>query len=321
LLDANGNELAHSVGSLTSTQPLGSYYVQIQPETGAGFYTLTIRQVVTAPPVITSSVSTVVVPTIIPVGGTSVATVSLNSVPAGGYTSAEFTCTYDPALVEVSNIAEAVPGLFGADAATATHGPQNGSFIFAVAGSNGNKATTNGAVFTFNLKGLQVGQAIIECKARVSTGGVLSDISSADTVSATLTITNDGTLTGQVLACKPVTIHLNANPFGPFSGGTFSLTAPAGTYTTVASAAGFLSAQGTATLTAANTTTMPTVSLLAGDIDNDGVIGQLDALTIGMNYNLAAPAAADLNCDGTINVLDLELLASNYRAIGPTAWQ
>jgi hypothetical protein len=130
-----------------------------------------------------------------------------------------------------------------------------------------------------------------------------------------------------VLADKPVTVGLydatntligstTAN-----TNGTFSLNAAAGTYTVIATASGFLSSQGPVTLTAGNTSTMPTISLLAGDIDNNNVIDQLDALTIGMNYNAASPAAADLNNDGTINVLDLELLAQNYRATGPVVWQ
>jgi hypothetical protein len=66
---------------------------------------------------------------------------------------------------------------------------------------------------------------------------------------------------------------------------------------------------------------MPSISLLAGDIDGNDVIDQFDALTIGMNYNAAAPAAADLNNDGVINVLDLEVLAGNYRETGPTVWE
>jgi hypothetical protein len=103
--------------------------------------------------------------------------------------------------------------------------------------------------------------------------------------------------------------------------GIFSLTAPAGTYTAVATASGFLEAEGAATLTAGQTTTMPTISLPAGDIDGNNVIDQFDALTIGMSYNTAIPAAADLNSDGIINVLDLELLASNYRKTGVLAWQ
>jgi len=134
-------------------------------------------------------------------------------------------------------------------------------------------------------------------------------------------------LTGQVFASKPVTVSLydagnlliasvTANPDG-----TFSLTAPAGTYTVKATASGFLPAQGSAILIGGSTTTKPTIALLAGDIDNSNVIDQFDALTIGMSYNTSTPTAADLNNDSVINVLDLELLAQNYRETGPTVWE
>jgi len=106
---------------------------------------------------------------------------------------------------------------------------------------------------------------------------------------------------------------VTANPDG-----TFSLTAPDGTYTVIATASGFLSAQGAVTVTGGSM--KPTITLLAGDIDGNNVIDQFDALTIGMNYNTASPSAADLNNDGVINVLDLEVLAGNYRATGPLAW-
>jgi hypothetical protein len=105
------------------------------------------------------------------------------------------------------------------------------------------------------------------------------------------------------------------------SDGTFSLTVLAGTYTVVATASGFLNAQGPAVLIAGQTTTKATISLIAGDIDGNGVIDQFDAMTIGMNYNTATPDAADLNADGVINVLDLEILAGNYRASGALDWQ
>jgi len=398
LLNANGNELARGTGSLTSTQPAGNYSIQVQPESGGGFYILTLREVIQNQP----SASTVVNPTSVNVGETAVVTVSLNNVPSEGYTSAEFTCTYNASLSEVSNIV--ATNLFGADPAVAINGPQNGSFIVAIAGSNGNKATTSGAAFTFNVKGLAAGQTAIECKARVSKGdNVLTAISST---SASLTILGStatptpmeshtptststpiesptptftstpvesptptftstpiesptptftstpiesptptststpvgsptptplpstlGALTGQVLASKPVTVSLY-NPDNSLAAsvtanadGTFSLTAPPGTYTVRATASGFLSAQGSVTLTGGSTSTMPTINLLAGDIDNNNVIDQLDALTIGMSYNTAVPAAADLNNDGVINVLDLELLALNYRKTGPVAWQ
>lgn len=328
------------------------------------------------------STSTSVNPTNAKVGDTATVTVSLNSVPAeGGYTSAEFTCTYDESLLEVSNIK--VGTLFGADVVSAINGPQGGNFIVAIAGSNGNKATTSGAAFTFDVKALHAGQASVKCTARVSKGdgniislpstgpatltiggGTITPTftpmptgSTTPTATATFTETPTpsststptdtptpsstptatasvtpsqpliGTLTGQVLATEPVIVRLYdatntltasipANPDG-----TFSLTAPAGTYTVVASASGFLSAQGSVTITGGNAATLPTINLLAGDIDNNNVIDQFDAMTIGMNYNTVTPSAADLNNDGIINILDLELLAKNYRMIGPVPWQ
>ena len=133
LQDANGVEITRGTGALTTTQLAGNYFIQTQPEAGSGIYALTLRQVVNVLP----SVSTSVNPTSLNVGESAIVTVSLNNVPAEGYTSAEFTCTYNPSLVEASNIV--VAGLFGTDAAVAINGPANGSFIVAIAGSNGNK--------------------------------------------------------------------------------------------------------------------------------------------------------------------------------------
>jgi len=325
LLDESGTEITRASGILTSSQPAGNYFVQIEPETGSGFYDLTIRRVdigTTDPSSTTSAESAS-----FKVGESTLISVSLDNVPAEGYTSAEFTCTYDAAMVEVSNIA--VTDLFGADSASAINGPADGSLIVAVAGSNGNKATSNGVAFTFSATGLQAGQTTIACVARVSQGdNMLTELAST---SVDLTITDevvilDATFAGQVLAGKTVTVSLydasdvlvattSAN-----EDGTFSMTAPAGTYKAVASAEGYLSAQGTATLVAGETTTQSTVSLLAGDIDGNAVIDQFDAMTIGMSYNTAEPAAADLNNDGVINVLDLELVAANYRLTGPVDW-
>lgn len=323
LLDSNGNEITHANGALsngvlTTSQAAGDYFIQVQPQTGGGTYNMTIRKVAADP---NSSVT--LNPTDVLVGGTSTATVLLNNIPAGGYASAEFTCTFDPALISVSNIAEA--GLFGTDPAVALNGPTNGIFIFAIAGSNGQKATTDGAAFTFTVTALAAGQAQITCEARVSTGNSLSSIAST---SATLNITvAQATLAGTVIATKQVTVTLYnadttvAGTATADGSGNFSLTAPAGSYTVVASAPGFLKAQGTPTLTSGATTTLQTISLLAGDIDGNDVIDQFDALTIGMNYNASSPAAADLNNDGVINVLDLEMLAANYHQSGALVWQ
>ncbi len=325
LLDASENEIAHVTGSLSqavlsTNQSAGNYFIQVQPVSGGGTYNMEIRQ---TEPVLDPNVTVVLNPASVLVGETAAATVFLNNIPEGGYTSAEFTCTYDPALISIGNIAES--GLFGSDSVVAINGPAEGSFILAVAGSNGQKAAADGAVFTFSATALQAGEATIICQARVSTGGALTTLESA---TITLTIAApDGTLTGTVLASKPVTVTLYnedttvAGTTTVDENGNFSLSAPAGSYTVIASAPGFLKAQGTPTLTGGATTTLQSVSLIAGDIDGNDVIDQFDALTIGMNYNLAEPSAADLNNDGTINVLDLEILAANYRQSGALDWQ
>jgi hypothetical protein len=139
-------------------------------------------------------------------------------------------------------------------------------------------------------------------------------------------IPTTGTITGQVLAGKPVILDLFDAENWPVAvafanaDGTFSLTAPAGTYNLVARAPGFLSAMGPVTIPAGGITSKPTITLLAGDIDSNFVIDWLDAMSIGINYNTSYPPEADLNNDGIINVLDLELLARNYRKLGPIDW-
>jgi len=275
----------------------------------------------------------VIQPTL-PFGQTSLVNVSLNNVPPEGYTASEFTCTYNPAILEVSGIQASE--LFGTDPVAAVNGPVNGQFILAVAGSSGRKATSSGTAFTFAVRGLQLGESTVQCTARVSTGqGALQSI---DYVPDVVTVI-DGSVTptptqptiafvaGQVLASKPVTIQLydasNALVVSQSANqdGTFNIPVGGGTYTIIASAQGYLNAQGFISLTNGAVTTMQTVSLPAGDIDGNSVIDQFDALTIGMNYNASIPAAADLNNDGVVNVLDLELLAANYRKSGALAWQ
>jgi hypothetical protein len=402
LLDEFGVEIASQTGSLSRTQPAGSYSIQIEPLSGSGTYNLTIRQTnnatatptplsptpPTATPIFTSTftptptgptatatlipptsttvpststptqtplpgtpsatpvtpvpgtptststmaptptsslpnVSIVINPASITVGGTSDGTVNLNNPPASGYTSAEFTCTYDQTLIQVSNFLAG--GVFGPDPVMVVNGPTAGSFIVAIAGSNGSEATASGIAFTFDITALQAGAAAVQCTVRVSDG--TDTLITIPSTPGNVTVTTaQGNLAGQVLASKDVTVSLY-NPDTTLAtsavvnpDGTFNLSALAGNYTVVASAEGFLDAQGAPTLTSGATTTMQTVILLAGDIDGNNVIDQFDAMTIGMNYNLAAPTAADLNDDGTINILDLELLAGNYGQSGALAW-
>jgi hypothetical protein len=121
--------------------------------------------------------------------------VTLQNLPAQGYTSAEFTCTYDSNTVQVSNI---LPGtVFGEDPVVAIQDPQNGRLVFAVAGSQGRRATASGTVFTFVARTLQPGQTSIQCAARVSSGNnQLTEIASTP---ASLTVLEDTPTPGPIL--------------------------------------------------------------------------------------------------------------------------
>jgi hypothetical protein len=157
-----------------------------------------------------------------------------------------------------------------------------------------------------------------------------TEVGSATATSTPVTPTpgpgEEAVLTGKVTASKPVIVNVYdvnnilVGSTETTTEGTFSLSVLPGTYTVVATASGFLDAQGSATITVGSTITMPAISLQAGDIDGNDVIDQFDALTIGMSYNTASPSEADLNNDGVINVLDLELLAANFRKAGPQDW-
>ena len=326
LLDADGNELVSGSGSIISEQLAGNYFIQVQPESGAGFYELTISQEEEV--VETTSAAVEVAAESIDIGETTEVTVSLSEVPAEGYASAEFACTYPVDLVSVSNIA--VTELFGTDPVSAVSDPQDGTFIVAVAGSNGQRAMAAGSAFSFTVTGVAYGDVTVDCAVRASVGdNQLVDLTSTPAMFsvAEVVVVEEGTLAGQAVAVKPVTINLydaDATLVATLQAeadGTFSVVAPVGLYTVVAEAAGYLNAEGAAELLANETLTKATVELVAGDIDGNGVIDQFDALTIGMNYNGSMPEEADLNADGLINVLDLEVLAANYHAEGPSLWE
>jgi hypothetical protein len=71
-----------------------------------------------------------------------------------------------------------------------------------------------------------------------------------------------------------------------------------------------------------NTVPLPLAILRAGDVDNNGAIGQLDLTRLGASFGKPASADpnADLNGDGAINILDLCLVGGNYGKSGPQPW-
>jgi hypothetical protein len=172
------------------------------------------------------SVTTTINPSSIHIGTTALVSVRLNNVPLEGYSGAEFTCTYSGNMLEAGNIV--VSNLFGTNPITVINGPQGGKFILAIAGNQGNKATTNGPAFTFNVKGLQAGQVNINCTARVSNGD--NFLLSLPSIGANLSILGTvppGTATIPPTACDKAQFIADVTiPVGTlmFSGTTFRKT-------------------------------------------------------------------------------------------------
>ncbi|MBT3321150.1 MAG: hypothetical protein HN392_02595 [Anaerolineae bacterium] len=326
LLDLDGTEVISGEGSFTTTLPAGSFYfVQIEPLTGSGDYEMSLEKIIVEVPTVRTTADT----TSLIEGESTTLNVTLDDIPETGYTSAEFTCTYPADLLSISNIS--ATELFGANPVTALSGPENGSFIFAIAGSNGQKALISGLAFTFDVTALLVGNATVECTAKAPEDNVLQDLASGEAVVLEI-VESIGTINGEAFANKSITITLSDSvgtviaTTTPDVNGIFSLTAPAGSYTLNAEASGHLIGENTAVvIVAGEITNMDAITLLAGDITGDagnpdGIIDQLDAISIGMNYNSATPDIADLNADGIINVLDLEFIARNYGQTGPQSW-
>ncbi len=75
-------------------------------------------------------------------------------------------------------------------------------------------------------------------------------------------------------------------------------------------------------VSASQTTTLPAVTLLAGDTNGDGVVDIVDLVTIGIAYGSSPPSIpqADINGDGAVTIVDLTLLGINYLKRAPTPW-
>jgi hypothetical protein len=108
--------------------------------------------------------------------------------------------------------------------------------------------------------------------------------------------------------------------------GSFSLQVPVDTVSVIASRTGHLSAQRPSlTLTAGGTITLPTVTLLGGNVDGDNDIDWADISAIGP-YVTTPPLSAsatdtrDVNGNSLIDWDDVTKASANGGLIGPSTW-
>jgi hypothetical protein len=118
-----------------------------------------------------------------------------------------------------------------------------------------------------------------------------------------------GNQAGVTILVNELGVATTTTPNGDFTLADLDL----GAYSLTASSPGFLSVTCTGAALNGEATPVTGVTLLAGDLNNDGVIDVADAAQIGLAVDgNNSGAEADLNLDGAANVLDLILLATNF---------
>jgi minor extracellular serine protease Vpr len=154
----------------------------------------------------------------------------------------------------------------------------------------------------------------------VNSGAQVIPISRSD---GSVTVTgNQATLSGQVLLegrtnHSGTVVQLDGgSTVTTGADGRYTFTTTGGSHTLLYTRASYLRRSVTVSAPAGGTTTVPTVTLLAGDINGDNIIDILDLSTVGANFNSSSPspAAADVNGDGTVDIVDIVLVAKNFNA-------
>lgn len=267
----------------------------------------------------------------------------------------EFACTFNQTALKYIKVTEA--GAFGSDPVFAPLEGENGKRIWSIAGSNGQMMSNGGLVFSATFETLSAADVSLNCAVRrltqsdemqdvTFTPATLKITAAPITITPTVTPTSTPTETPTVTPTPAATtltvsaqVILSNQAYGvatlrildaggkeiaslsPDAEGKFSAQVQSGQYTFTISAPGFLSATRTDTISA--NASLPTVTLLAGDIDQNGIIDPLDVGTLGNMYGKSplTLAAADLTGDQLVDLRDLVLLAANYRKTGPTAWK
>ncbi len=229
-----------------------------------------------------------------------------------------------------------IAGQIGANTADNTEGTVRFAVAKAAPGVNG-----TGTLATVTFTTLAEGEAVIEFLkiSQVPQTELLdSNFDEVDhgVLDTSVTVISGGTITGQILpqgrgssARAGATVKIVGQPIE-------TTTAPNGTYTlTGVPATGATETYRllvrfptylayvieNVTVEAGQTTTVPSVTLLAGDANGDNRVSLVDLAILAQTYGLYSTdvgydARADFNGDNRISLVDLALLAGNYGVRG-----
>lgn len=154
-----------------------------------------------------------------------------------------------------------------------------------------------------------------------------------EVAAGTVSVRSQGRVQGSVLL-QGQTVHKDIEVVASLSAGTGDRVSTAadgtfllltsqgeGFYTLTASRPGYLTAQSSTPvqITLGRSAAIAPVTLLGGDVNNDGRIDVRDLSFVAWHFEQYDPAA-DVNGDGQVDILDLTITASNYGQQGPTPW-
>jgi hypothetical protein len=140
-----------------------------------------------------------------------------------------------------------------------------------------------------------------------------------------------GTVRGRVIlerraSSVGATIEVGGRVVATDANGAFTVSdVPAGANTITVRCHCYLRTWRSVNVLAGETLTLPDVTLLGGDVDQDGAINAGDAEIVGLAWNSTTTAShwderADVTADGIVNILDMVAVHFNWNKAAPGPW-
>lgn len=251
----------------------------------------------------------------------------------GATLGAEIDLTFDPAVVNVTSLTNG--GCLEFDLVDSFDNAE-GTIEFDATSISGGCMT--GTILTINMTAVALGATSVEIEdTTILANGDGEEIDVLESPSL-VNVSNNGVLDGSGASALDLQGRANEsgisiqaiNAFGEtfttFSGSTgeYDLSLAPGTYNITVNRDLYLGAERLGVVVPANgSVSIPSVTLLAGDINGDEKINIFDIAVIAGQYGQDVPPAdprADVNGDGTVNIFDVALAAGNYNEVAPVPW-
>jgi hypothetical protein len=269
-------------------------------------------------------------------------TVDIMAENISGLYAAQMALQFDPALVEV---VDAESGTTGTQVTPGSCPPadfvaansvdnETGIISYAATALSPSPPCDGGLVMSITFRGLAPGVNPLDFNSWLLANSDGQTITSS-AQGGTLTVLDRGTIAG-IVAMQGRIDHSGAmvcanDGSGPIcvetgADGQFSIDVATGTYAITVNMERYLDAEKlNVSAVAGSTTTLPAVTCLGGDSNDDCNVNILDLALMGGRFSSSCgdvnwDERADINNDCTVNILDLAMAGGNFGATCPVAW-